>query len=192
MYSKFQTLDEKLLCEAESILEEMGLDVVTAMRMALKKIVNDRSISFLLSEVPVRQPMGTKDNFKTQAENRGLSMEADVKMTKSRAINLLRSEGAFLNGNITFASKNRGVDNYWANPDFSVLNNQWNLILNDWIGKELFLFVIPAKEISPYSLVARGDKENQIDLQIMYGDSSFTDNRSKLSFARFLKKRIQY
>ena len=115
-----------------------------------------------------------------------------MKMTKSKAAALFRQKGYSLNGTTTFSSKNQAAYHYWANPAFDVLTEQWNLILNDWLNRELHLFMIPANSIEPQSLVCRADKPYQIDLQIMYGDSSFTDMRSKMSFAKFLTQTLKY
>ena len=54
------------------------------------------------------------------------------------------------------------------------------------------LFVIPAHTIAAQSLICRADKPYQIDLHIMYDDPSFTDTRSKMSFAKFLTQSIKY
>lgn len=114
------------------------------------------------------------------------------KMTKSKAIIIFKNENIKLNKNITYASKNRSVDRYWANPNFDVLEEDWYLILNDSICGELHLFRIPKKEISFDKLIPRNDKKNLIDLQIMYGDTTFTDMRSKLGFERYFVKTVKY
>ena len=93
---------------------------------------------------------------------------------------------------ITFASKNRAVANYWANPSFDVLDVDFTLILNDVVGRKLFLFIIPAYSINRSQLISRSDKPDLIDLQIMYGDETFTDNRSKYSFSKFLITELKY
>ena len=113
-------------------------------------------------------------------------------MTKGRAIRLILHEGYHIAPNVTFASKNRGAYNYWANPETSLLKSDWSLILNDWISKKLYLFTIPANSIKLSELTTRTDKQYLIDLQIMYEDETFTDNRSGYSFAKFLTKKFNY
>ena len=185
MYKQFEQLDEKLILNANQILEEMGLDVVTAIRMTLKRIIKDENISFLLAS---QNTISSNDKNVSNA----IIEQEQIKMTKNKAISLFKKEGVTFNNNITFASKNKGAYNYWANPDFDVLDNQWNLILNDWLRKELYLFVIPVGTVTKDMLVCRNDMRNKIDLQIMYEDISFTDMRSKVSFANFLSKKIEY
>lgn len=174
----FDFIDEELLNEATCILEDLGMDIETAIRMTLKKIVKEEGISFLVSN--------------TQKNDRSFVGESNEKMTKNKAIAIFRQNGITFSNNVTFASKNSRANNYWANPNFDVLKNEWYLILNDNVRKELRLFVIPENAINEFELVARSDKENLIDLQIMYDDYTYTDSRSKLSFSEFLVETIQY
>jgi len=181
MDKKYIILEEDLVIKAEEILDNIGLDITTVTKMMIKKIINEGNVNFLI--------------MNTALSTRNLTSNAttqNTKMTKNKAIGLFKREGFELGGTITFASKNSSAYNYWANPDFMVLEKQWNIILNDWINQEIHLFIIPANSISAYSLVCRADKKNQIDLQIAYEDKSFTDNRSKISFAKYLVKSLKY
>lgn len=65
-------------------------------------------------------------------------------------------------------------------------------ILNDWIKGELHLFMIPAHAIDRRFMVSRVDLREKIDLQIGYNDPTFTDTRSKQSFAKYLVMSIRY
>ena len=91
----------------------------------------------------------------------------------------------------TFASKNSVTNCYWANPNIGMLNNTWDLVLNDNIHYKWYYFQIPANSIKLNQLVL-SDKKYLIDLQIRYNDSSFTDTRSGISFVKWLKKKGQY
>lgn len=116
-------------------------------------------------------------------------------MTRTRAIVMFHTVGFALNGSedvITFASKNKTSNCYWANPDITCLQHQFWLILNDHIQHKLFLFQIPAYAIDKTQLITRTDKPHQFDLQINYGDPSFTDSRSHFSFKPFLVKELNY
>jgi hypothetical protein len=105
---------------------------------------------------------------------------------------MFRERGKYIDKNVTYSSKNRTTYNYWANPEFSVLKEDWTLILNDWVNLKLYLFRIPAKAISPQELVARNDKPNLIDIQILEDNSSFVDRRSEYSFRKYLVDEINY
>lgn len=176
-----EEIDEKTLCEAEEILDQIGLDITTAIKMMLKKITNEKGVSFMLTR------------FSEQSKTNDFSKETAVsKMTKNKAIYLFRSKGYELNGNVTFASKNKSANCYWANPDISVLSSDWYLILNDCYKQALHLFFIPNHSISSNKVVIRNDKKNQIDLQIMYDDHSFTDTRSKICFKHFMLASVNY
>ena len=115
-----------------------------------------------------------------------------INMTKSISIRLFREKGFEVGQNVTYASKNRGAYNYWANPEFRMLSVDWNIILNDWVNKEIYLFTVPANSIMQGQLVPRNDKSYIIDLQIMYNDTTFTDNRSGISFSKYFIAKIKY
>lgn len=179
-------IDEQLLQAAEQILEEIGLDVGTVAKMALKRVVREGSISFLVTDVP-----------KIEVQPAGMTTSGHVnteqgRITKTTAINLFKSHKVETNHNVTFASKNKAGNYYWANPMFDVLQQDWYLILNDWINRELHMFKIPAQAIKASQMVCRADNEEKVDLQVTYNDATFTDSRSKISFITFLVKSIQY
>lgn len=180
---KFLTLETKLVKEVEPILDDLGIEIETVIKMALKRIVRDKNISFLTSTI--------NDNSTIQLAHATGSVKEE-RISKNRAIALFSAHGIRFNRNVTFASKNRAAYNYWANPYFFALNEDWYIILNDWIKRELHLFMIPAHAILPQQMVCRIDKPEMIDLQICYSDPTFTDNRSKLSFVKYLVRSIPY
>lgn len=116
----------------------------------------------------------------------------DLKITKSEAVSLALQNGLNVSANCTFASLNSGVSKYWANPNVRVLSDDWWLICNDSANHKLYYFCIPQNSLDEENLVVRKDKPNLIDLQINYDDETFTDSRSKISFAEWLVKTIDY
>lgn len=180
---KFITIDRQLAREAEAVLDEVGIDMETVVKMMLKRVVREQGIAFLTSKF---------DEPASKFTNQPMVRMADGKIGKSQAVALFSAQGVHFNRNITYVSKNKTAFNYWANPFFTALDEDWYLILNDWINRELHLFFIPAKSITASELVARYDKKDKVDLQICYNDPTFTDNRSKISFARYLVKDISY
>lgn len=185
MEEQFDGVDKSLIPEVKQVLDMIGLEVSDVINFLFKRIRKEGNVNFLL----------TKSAAETEDVEKRLALvdeSEQEKMTKSKAVALLRQSGQSLSGPITFASKNKSADNYWANPSFEVLNDHWNLILNDWKNREIYLFTIPAHSIGSNRLVYRADKPHQIDLQIMYRDQSFTDMRSKVSFAQFLVTSLKY
>ena len=181
-------IDTQLLQEADQILERIGLDADTFTKMALKRVIRDGGISFLIADLPKFEiePTVTTSHQKT-------TIDAEAgRMTKNTAVSLFKSKGYTTNSNVTFASKNKASNCYWANPLFDALTQDWYLILNDWHNKTLHLFKIPVHALKADDLVCRADNEEKIDLQITYNDTTFTDGRSKISFARFLIASISY
>lgn len=180
---RYVRMEPQLVKEAEAVLDEVGIDLDTVVKMMLKRVVREKGIAFLTAAF---------DAPASKFTNQPMVRMADGKIGKNQAIALFTAQGVRFNRNVTFASKNKAAHNYWANPYFTALDEDWYLILNDWIERELHLFVIPAKSLAPEQLVARFDQQEKVDLQIGYGDPTFTDNRSKVSFARFLIQDISY
>lgn len=177
-------IDSELLSQANTIFESIGIDFSTATRMFLKKVIKERSILFLITSVS--QPIPSDH------DSQPFSPDPDNNMTKSRAKRLIYNKGVSLYNNVTFASKNNGAYNYWANPELSLLDRDWSLILNDWKNRKIYLFNIPAKSIARSEFVTRRDKPYLIDLQIMYEDPTFTDNRSGYSLLQYKVAEINY
>lgn len=174
-------VNESTLANAEAILEENGLSVQNIVNVVLKRIEKEGGIDFLFGKANVQAIDANEDRELT------LPKTSDaIKMTKTIAKRLFSLHG----DKITFASKNKGANNYWANPSFDCLKRDWFLILNDWQRKELHLFKIPANSLN--NLVSRADQPNLIDLQIAYNDPTFTDNRSGMSFKQYLINTIKY
>ena len=93
---------------------------------------------------------------------------------------------------VTFCSKNRTTHIYWSTPSIFILNEDWTLILNDWINRRLYLLRIPHRSISPMELVVRSDRIQMIDLQIINDDPEFTDKKSGYKFRKFLVDTVEY
>lgn len=175
------------------IFDEIHTDFSTVIDLLFDKIIKERSISFLYEkEMPVYEK--ETPNQPIQQNNNVQQHSIRKKMTKRIAIDLLKEKGykKFLNNVITFASRNSGTLNYWANPHFNFLNKDWSIILNNVDKKELYLFFIPANSISKYNLLPRADKKYIIDLQIMYNDPNFTDTRSNFVFKKYFIAKLNY
>ena len=206
------TIDEDVWSAATEIIEDFGMDTNTAIRMLLKRIIRDHNVSFLLEpqkqsaqvNQPYTAPIRETEIHKSQTPESNLQSPFETfsnhlvtmggkNMTKSKAVALFKQRGVnFYGSKITFASKNNPYSFYWANPKFELLNKNWYFILNDYIKNELHLFHIPANAISEDLLIPRSDKPDLIDIQIYYGDPTFTDSRSKFSFRKFHVDTISY
>lgn len=181
--TKFIRIDSQLAKDAENVLNDIGIDLEAVVKMTLKRVIREGNISFLTASHPAPIEKANVVSSVTPGDGR---------IAKNQAISLFEASGIHLSRNTTFASKNRGANNYWANPYFFALDSDWYLILNDWIKRELHLFLIPARTIPHKNMISRIDQADKIDLQISYNDPTFTDTRSKISFARYLVKSIKY
>lgn len=181
-------LDEDLLNASASILENVGMDIQTIVKVLLTRIVREGNVMFLFD-----QKKQETSNMSKEQKTIFNAIEPDgIKMTKSRAKRLFANANIEITDTVTFASKNRAVANYWANPRFDVLKKDYTLILNDVVRKKLLLFLIPAYSIKDFELEKRHDRPERIDLQIAYNDKTYTDTRSGYSFSKFFVKEISY
>ena len=178
------------LDQATGILEDLGLDVESAVRMFLKRVVKDQSVAFVLpSANTVRAPQPIVERVAPQTE----TVKTDRgEMRKTLAVKMFRERGRYIDKNVTYSSKNRTTYNYWSNPNFSVLEEDWTFILNDWVNRKLYLFRIPRNSISASELVGRNDQPDLIDIQILEDNPNFVDRRSDFSFRRFLIDEMEY
>ena len=183
-------VQEDTLDQATGVLEDLGLDVESAVRMFLKRVVKDQSVAFVLpSANTVRAPQPIVERVAPQTE----TVKTDRgEMRKTLAVKMFRERGRYINKNVTYSSKNRTTYNYWSNPNFSVLEEDWTFILNDWVNRKLYLFRIPRNSISASELVGRNDQPDLIDIQILEDNPNFVDRRSDFSFRRFLIDEMEY
>ena len=184
-------VQEDTLDQATGVLEDLGLDVESAVRMFLKRVVKDQSVAFVLpnaNAVRVSKPVLERvapQTTETVKVDRG-------EMRKTLAVKMFKERGRYIDKNVTYSSKNRTTYNYWSNPNFSVLEEDWTLILNDWVNQILYLFRIPRNSISASELVGRNDQPDLIDIQILEDNPNFVDRRSDFSFRQFLVDEINY
>ncbi len=141
--------------------------------------ISDKRTSYNFSTKP-------KVSENTEQKTTGTSI------SENEGIRLCISAGLPVGNNCTWASENAATHNFWANPNVDFLNNDWWLILNDKSSRKLYVFFIVRNTLSVKQLKLRSDKPDKIDLQIQYGDKTFTDTRSKIQFCRWFKKEIQY
>ena len=191
MKKVFIEIQEDTLNQVNNVLDDLGLDIESAIRMFLRRIVRDQSVAFVLNNngtiASVPQPIIENNTFQSDVVkiDRG-------EMRKMLAIKMFKERGKIIDKNVTYSSKNRTTYNYWSNPNFSVLDENWSLILNDWVNRKLYLFNIPSRSISASQLVPRNDQKDLIDIQILENDPNFVDKRSGFGFKRFLADEIDY
>ena len=175
-------INEDILAGAEAVLEHIGLDVETAFKMFLKKVSNDGSISFLLSN-----NSGAEGDTAKASETDG-----EKAITKSIAKRMFAQKGYATAKEIRYSKRNRATHNFWQNFDVLLFDEDLSIILNDQLNRVLYLFDIPAKSINPDCLVKRADIPGMVDLQICGNDPTFTDTKSGVRFDKFLIYNINY
>jgi len=199
-------IEDSILKEVDIVLDDIGLDLDSFIKMSLRKLIKEKSIGFIVnnkSRVQKDENEGVKTfHFKAGEDSEDFgnivndfvaNIFDSIRMTKNSAIRLFRGSGVEIySKNITFASKNSAANHYWSTPTIDVVEDDWYLILNDLIKRRLFLFYIPNGSITIDKLVKRADNPDLIDLQIDYSDETFTDKRSSISFEKYLIKTIKY
>lgn len=187
-------VNENVLKITENILEDIGLSVETAVGMFLKRVERDGGIGFLTGSTNAtwQKPNIVESRYLPRVRMYENENRVSTEITKAQAMQLFKQNGYAMGYPVTYSSKNRTANNYWANPPFEVLKYNWSLILNDWVNHIIYLFIIPQGEITSDELCGRADKPSLIDLQIAYNDQSFTDTRSGVAFGRFKVDEIEY
>lgn len=149
-------------------------------------------------EITIRQKLIQKPitDPKPQPTPEPIPTSPTNKLSKREAIALCVRNGYVFaeKRNISFSSKNDSqlTDIYWSNPPVDALTKDWDIILNDWVNRKLYVFRVPAYRIPTNALRVRSDQPRKIDLQIYYGDPTFTDSRSGVRFHEFLQMEIPY
>jgi len=118
--------------------------------------------------------------------------KAETSISKNEAIALCKKNNLDMRGNITFSSRNKGTNTYWANPNIKCLNEEWWIIFNDIKKRELHICHIPVNKMNEGQIIVRNDKPHQIDIQINYNDESFIDSRSGINFNKWYVKKLSY
>lgn len=111
---------------------------------------------------------------------------------KKEAISFLKEKGVLIGQKVTYAMKQAERDEFWANPQGELLNQDWWLILNDTATLELSVLKVPEGSLSikKDGLQVRADKPELLDLNI--NANTLKDRKSGVDFSTFVVKRIKY
>lgn len=114
---------------------------------------------------------------------------------KRTAKQFLEENGVKLSKCLNYAKRQELREEFWINPRVEVINQDWNLILNNQFKNELIVLKIPAGSFkmqsgSEIGLFARKDKSEYIDLNIL--EDQLIDRRSKCDFSKFVEYVFKY
>lgn len=118
------------------------------------------------------------------------------KRAKAEAIKFLAEQGIMLeNRTTTYAVRQEGKTECWANPQTYLLGGEWDIILNNNLDMELVLLHVPAdkfvlKAEGIEGLLVRADKPELIDLRVDL--ETYIERRSGLDFSPYVIKKIKY
>ena len=113
-------------------------------------------------------------------------------MSKSQAIALFQEREYDFDRTPTFASINSGPDVYWMNPSVSVLENNWNIILNDTRARKLHLLVVPANAINLNQVSTKAGDDSKLHIELVCDTLVDRKGPSRLSFERWFMHSIDY
>ena len=187
-----------LLCsdEGSQIVKDVLKEKLSSMfpNEIIASIIDDISISVSKKEYEPGSLLNR--DYSLIDSNKRLNELADnQKLEKSEAIKLCIDNGINILGKkTTFASLNSNGKTYWANPNKSLLTDDWWILLSDHKKKEVHVFNIPANSITENQIKFRknGQKAGVIEMEIKYDDISFKDSKSKIKFSGWLVKTISY
>ncbi|SEP84560.1 hypothetical protein SAMN02910289_00662 [Lachnospiraceae bacterium RM5] len=114
---------------------------------------------------------------------------------KSDEKKLLEQSGVIIEGSCNYAKRQKNRKEFWINPNVSVIDEEWDIILNNQYEKELIYIHVPAKTFRMSSgrksgFFVRNDKPLYIDLNIMADNNC--DRRSGYDFSPYIVKRVKY
>jgi hypothetical protein len=113
-------------------------------------------------------------------------------MNKARAIALFQEHEYDFDETPTFASINSGPDVYWMNPGVSVLENNWNIILNDTYARKLHLLVVPANAINLNQVSTKAGNASKLHIELVSDTLVDRKGPSHLSFEQWFMHSIDY
>lgn len=114
---------------------------------------------------------------------------------KTDAIKLLLENGIVIERECNYAKRQNKRLEYWVNPKVSVVEEKWDLILNNQFEKKLIYIQVPAKTFTvdgsmENGLYIRKDRPIYIDLNIL--ENTLCDRRSGCDFSQYVKEIINY
>lgn len=117
------------------------------------------------------------------------------KRAKTEAIAFLNDNGVGIDKTATYSVLPDDKSAFWANPRTSLLETDWDIILNDNSKMELIVMRVPAHSLklateTETGILVRADKSEQMDIKIDPG--SFIDKRSGVDFSSYIVKRVSY
>lgn len=168
--TKFRKVElEQYLEEAFLLMELIGVSVFCKDSKVKKKATNaeSKSVDYILSDV----------------------------QGKSDAKDLLAQSGILIEHECNYAKRQKKRLEYWVNPKVTVVDEDWDLILNDQYEHELTYIHIPAKTFvmskgKKNGFYARKDKPIYIDLNILV--ETLCDRRSGYDFSPYVVKKMKY
>ncbi|MBQ9911253.1 MAG: GIY-YIG nuclease family protein [Lachnospiraceae bacterium] len=125
-----------------------------------------------------------------------LSTQQQIEIrAKREARRFLQENSIVLDDDFTYAKRQDNVNVFWMNPRRTVLEKEWDIVLNDQFSHELLVIHVPANTFRVLSGDAKGfyvrnDRKEVLDINIA-GDQ-LTERKSKIDFTPYVVKRIKY
>ncbi len=172
--SRFREVEiQQYIEEALFLLELIGIGVFTETTQKY----NSRKDKQLISSVV--------NSTKNQREIR----------EKKEALLFLEANGITVGKQRNYAKRSDARAEFWINPQRTVVNSDWHLILNDQYACELIILFIPANSFvirtdKADGLVVRNDRPERIELNI--STETLVDRTSKQDFSKYEIARIKY
>lgn len=114
---------------------------------------------------------------------------------KAEALAYVKEHGVSIASKVTYATYKDSGGAFWANPRSVLLQQDFQLVLNDTMCRELIVIRVPAGTVGlrpedPQGLYTRSDLPNKIELRI--DRVTLTDRMSGFSFLAYVVARVGY
>lgn len=146
---------------------------------------------FLLDFIGV-QVFGTVNGNEDKQRIHLVSSKVMNLVQRSKAIEYLQKK-EIIGKNFSYAKRNEKTNTFDIDPQESLINKDWTLVLNDIVDYQFIIMRIPADSITEEDLLnfkRRKDKPNMLTLRIQ--TESFVDKRSGFDFSEFVTDIIPY
>lgn len=117
------------------------------------------------------------------------------KRAKSEAISFLKEHGVAVGKVVTYSVLADDESGFWANPRRRLLEEDWDIILNDNSNMELIVMRVPSCSLNlantdKNGIFVRNDKKDLIDIKL--DGKTFVDKRSGIDFSGYIINKISY
>ena len=182
-----QHIEESIL-----LLEIIGINVLSEVP---KKGSVQKSILAPKNKTPPTQQSVQNTTFDLYSELK--ACDKNKKQKKQPTLTFLKLQGFMFGKNLTYAGSQKDKNVFWANPNVNILNNDWDIILNNYSTREIICIKIPANTFTYKQEDCNAGfktrvKDGTLCLDFNVTQDKFVDIYSKYDLSSYITERIKY